>query len=828
MNIHFEGLDGTHPLWRLNTHMLLDQSFVEFVSNKIDFFISTNSSPEISASLFWEALKAFLRGEIISYISHKTKLNKKRRSEITQKITQLDNILAVTPSPDIYKERQSLQAEFDILSTSHAENLLLRTKSRYYEEGDKAGRLLALQLRQESTSHLIPQIRTPSGITTDPILINNHFKNYYTSLYASEQTVNSSDFDNFFSTLNIPTVNSNLVDQLEVPINIEELIQAATSLQCGKCPGPDGYPVEFYKKFMNKLAPILIEMYNESLKLLKLPQTLNQASISLILKKNKDPLECSSYRPVSLLNVDFKLLSKLLSMRLESMLPSVISPDQTGFIKSRHSFFNIRRLCNVVYNSSSPSTPEAVISLDAEKAFDRVEWGYLFYTLKKFGFGENFISWVKLLYSAPQASVRTNNTRSEYFNLHRSTRQGCPLSPLLFAIAIEPLSTALKVNPLIKGITRIGTEQKVSLYLLLFLLYISDFTESVPAVLNTLHSFSSISGYKLNLTKSEFFPLNSAAKKHPLHTLPFKIAQGRFKYLGVWITNRFQDLFKFNFDNQVQQVQKDFERWSVLPLSLAGRIKMNKMNILPKFSYLFQCIPIFLPQSFFRRLDGLISEFIWNKKTARICKALLQRPKSLGGMALPNFQYYYWAANFRVFQYWLNQLQLQCSPMWLTMEVTSCLPTTLTALLHSPINCSYSLFTKNVVVKTSLRIWRQFRRFYGLQAFSMSVPIASNFVFPPSMMDRTFSQWATYGISTFKDLYIDDVFASFQQLSDKFSMPQNNFFRYLQVRSFIRDKHPQFPSLPTTTPLDSFLEPRSIGKGMISYIYDKICSLHRS
>lgn len=133
-----------------------------------------------------------------------------------QKITKLDNIYAVTPSPDIYKERQALQAEFDILSTSCVENLLLRTRSRYYEEGDKAGRLLALQLRQEATSHLIPQIKTPSGTTTDPILINNHFKDYYTSLYTSEQTANLSDFDNFFSTLSIPTVDSNFVDQLEV------------------------------------------------------------------------------------------------------------------------------------------------------------------------------------------------------------------------------------------------------------------------------------------------------------------------------------------------------------------------------------------------------------------------------------------------------------------------------------------------------------------------------------------------------------------------------------------------------------------------------------
>lgn len=93
-----------------------------------------------------------------------------------------------------------------------------------------------------------------------------------------------------------------------------------------------------------------------------------------------------------------------------------------------------------------------------------MEWNYLFYALEKFGFGQEFISWIKLLYSSPVASVRTNDTHSDYFPLLRSTRQGCPLSPLLFAVALEPLAIALRSEPRIIGITRYGLEQKVSLY----------------------------------------------------------------------------------------------------------------------------------------------------------------------------------------------------------------------------------------------------------------------------------------------------------------------------------------------------------------------------
>ncbi|MBN3290062.1 LIN1 transcriptase, partial [Polypterus senegalus] len=125
---------------------------------------------------------------------------------------------------------------------------------------------------------------------------------------------------------------------------------------------------------------------------------------------------------------------------MEKVLPSIISQDQTGFIRGRHLSSNLRRLFNVIYSPTKSNTPEILLSLDAEKAFDMIEWKYLFTILEKFGFGPKICAWIKLLYTNPEASVCISNICSDYFKLERGTRQGCPLSPLLFAIAIEPLA----------------------------------------------------------------------------------------------------------------------------------------------------------------------------------------------------------------------------------------------------------------------------------------------------------------------------------------------------------------------------------------------------
>ena len=137
---------------------------------------------------------------------------------------------------------------------------------------------------------------------------------------------------------------------------------------------------------------------------------------------------------------------------------------QTGFIQGRHSTNNMRRLLDLISMSQRNNTKAMVVSLDAEKAFDRVNWSFLLATLNKFGFGESFIHWVSALYNSPQATVTTNGITSNTSNLQRGTRQGCPLSPLLFTIFIEPLASAIRQSTNIKGIHSTESERKINLH----------------------------------------------------------------------------------------------------------------------------------------------------------------------------------------------------------------------------------------------------------------------------------------------------------------------------------------------------------------------------
>lgn len=222
------------------------------------------------------------------------------------------------------------------------------------------------------------------------------------------------------------------------------------------------------------------------------------------------------------------------------------------------------------------------MAVDAEKAFDMLERTYLFKVLEVYGFPEEFINMVKTIYKSPKAQVYTNGILSDPFPLNRGTAQGDPLSPSLFALAIEPLAQKIRETDKIKGITIGKCEYKLSLYADDLLLYLNKANTSIPDVIEILTSFSTLSGYKINIKKTELLVINKSINNLE-NCEQFKVQTRNIKYLGCYISTDKSQLYRDNFLPLIKELKKDIEKWSYLKINIIGRINLFKMMWLPRF-----------------------------------------------------------------------------------------------------------------------------------------------------------------------------------------------------------------------------------------------------
>lgn len=153
-------------------------------------------------------------------------------------------------------------------------------------------------------------------------------------------------------------------------------------------------------------------------------------------------------------------------------------------------------------------TPGLLLSIDAEKAFDRVDWGFMVRTLRAVGLGGTIVNWINALYKSPSAFVRVNGTPSAEFKMENGTRQGCPLSSLLFVLTLEPLLASIRKNPDISGCVVERDEHKFSAFANDILFYIVKPRISLPNLLAILRRYGELSNYKVNLTKSVILNIN--------------------------------------------------------------------------------------------------------------------------------------------------------------------------------------------------------------------------------------------------------------------------------------------------------------------------------
>uniref|UniRef100_A0A8C5WHK1 Reverse transcriptase domain-containing protein n=1 Tax=Leptobrachium leishanense TaxID=445787 RepID=A0A8C5WHK1_9ANUR len=440
--------------WRLNVSLLSDRGAVAGTREVLTNYFEENSSSEGTRPVIWEAHKAMVRGD---FMSRGTAIKKAREGQRLDLLAEI-RTLELRRGGDSDAEVQDLllkarRALNDLLSLD-IKQAAARTKCFFALNENRPGKLLARILRKRRQMAYVPKIRTPEGaITLRPEEITATFRDYYASLYnlSGPKPPSPGAIGDYLSANLRIRLQDGEAEQLDTPITAGEIAAALTSSKNGKSPGPDGLPAEYYREFRDLLIPHMVSTFNAITAETPFhPQTLC-ATIAVLPKPGKDPAECTSYRPISLLNSDIKILAHFLADILKQFLPGLVHLDQVGFIPGREARDGTQRAINAVAAARRSGQRLLLLSTDAEKAFDRVLWPFLFQTLRTLGLGSGFLTWVQVLYTLPTARIKVNGALSASFPISNGTRQGCPLSPLLFALSLEPFLEAVRRNPASTG-----------------------------------------------------------------------------------------------------------------------------------------------------------------------------------------------------------------------------------------------------------------------------------------------------------------------------------------------------------------------------------------
>ena len=638
-----------NTVWRMNVGMLNNKTFVEQIKLEIKEYLDFNDNGEVDPSILWDSLKAVIRGKMIALTTSIKKTKTAEYNKLILALSQIEQQHKKNRDPKLLTQIRKLRAQIENTLEQEIEKKSRFMKQTYYESGPKATKLLARRLRKQQVDSNIYKIRNPetNQLEYHPEGIETIFLNYYKQLYTESSETTEEEMKNIQNKLDLPSIGKIQNDTITKEFTLEEIKNAIGNSKSNKTPGSDGFPSDWYKIFKEELSPLLLKTFNWIKDIGKLPPSWKEAIITVIPKEGKDKEHSCNYRPISILNTDYKLYTTIIAKRLQQFLPDLIDEDQTGFIKSRQTHDNIRRTLHLIEKIQQENKAAVLLSLDAEKAFDGVNWAFLYQILERFGFNEHSIKCIKTLYEQPTARIKVNGSLTPTFKLERGTRQGCCLSPTLFALYIEPLAQVIRQHEDLQGITIGHNDHLISLFADDVMIHLTEPETSLPILMKVLDDFSHHAGYKLNISKTQLLTFNYIPSEEIKRRYNLRWDMTSIKYLGVNIVRNQSKLYEANYNQVIQNIRKDIERWSTYPLDFGSRINVIKMNIVPRLLYLFQALPVEVPLSQFIAWDKLISRFIWDGKRPRVRFATLQLAKHEGGMALPSLKDYFYAAQFR-------------------------------------------------------------------------------------------------------------------------------------------------------------------------------------
>ena len=459
----------------------------------------------------WENFKSDLKHFFQKLGKQKAKERNLERKSLEARIRNCTNLLGLYRGNIALKNYlKKLKTEMELLNSFYIASCRHNT---YYSDfvSDKVSLATAksLQRRDREQRHIQSMMKADGTIVYEQAQVMAEVKQQYVELFTSDGIDNDS-LQYFLQQNGLPKLQDEQKSKLEEAITPAEVKKAIHCLQGKKTPGYDGIPVEFYWLFSDQLCVFLSRLFNLFTSVGYMNNSCYDGVISLLFKGAGESHVRENWRPLALLNLDYKIYSKVLALRLEAVMKSLVHPDQTSSVPGRNIQDSLAHVMCVNNYASEHHIDAMILSLDQKAAFDMIEWQYIFKTLSAMNFGPFFIERLKCIYvpGRTRSLVNVNGFLSEPFNVFRGIRQGCPLSPLLYNITSEVVAHYIRITPLLRGIPLCGTNSRITKYAddtSLFLIKWSEITE----VFGIFRKFQAASGSRLKFEKTQLLLLGS-------------------------------------------------------------------------------------------------------------------------------------------------------------------------------------------------------------------------------------------------------------------------------------------------------------------------------
>ena len=604
--------------WKCNVSILTDPNLSADIRHQAEMA----NLQLVKDAAWWEDLKNSFRRIVRIHSVRLANIRKFKMSNLENSINRMSS----DPTADGVQLTQ-LKAELDDCYDYILKGDAIRAHLDSLQELPQS--FLKQQERSNGLRKRMDRLNTVNGVLTDSPSILRECFDFYANLYSSEP-VDESVIDYF--TNDLPQVPENLKTQCDGLLTVNECLDAINRMDSSKAPGSDGLPCEFYKLFFPLFATSFVEMINNCFERDLLPDSLRHGVITLLCKDEAKSENLNSWRPISLLNIDYKIVSKALANRLKAVIASVVHSDQTCAIPGRSIIDNLHLIRNIFDYAQSVNTPIAILALDQAKAFDRVSHVYLFRVLRAFGFGENFVRWITLCYSQCTSQVIVNGFLSESFDISRSIRQGCGLSALLYVLCAEPFAHRVRMDGSICGLALPGApdETRVSQYA-------DDFTAvvcsagSVDRLFYLADLYCSASGAMLNRNKCQGILLGSLAGSKTFYPT-FDWSTKPIKICGILFGTK--DTAAENWSLLATSVQSTNIPSHALSLTFQGKARFLNMFIFSQIWYVAQVC--YFTVAFLKELNKFVNRFLWGKTPPLVPrKHLICQPEE-GGLGLVN------------------------------------------------------------------------------------------------------------------------------------------------------------------------------------------------